>query len=370
MERYDVVVVGAGPGGSTAARFAAQGGARTLLLDQRVELGQPVQCGEFLPTPAELADLFPHPEIPQLIREAFVIPPETVLRATHEMVCVAPSGRRYRFPLEGFAVSRRAFDKRLALAAEGEGAELRFPCGVTGVKDGRVRLANGGEVEGQVVIGADGPLSTVARGAGFAPTREMYRMITGTSLGEFPDAIELYFGHHTPGGYGWMIPKATDANVGLGVTRLPPGEDLGSLLDRFLTAWGLPRATDRTRWWVPIGPPPESARAGRALFVGDAANLVMATNGGGIPTAILSGRDAGVAAAGHCRTGAPLAEYDRLWRSHLYEPLLRAWRIKRLGDRIVERDRWLSIGMAYIGTKGLDSMMRLRWPARLVWRDS
>ncbi|MGI0150937.1 MAG: geranylgeranyl reductase family protein, partial [Thermoplasmata archaeon] len=360
MERFDVVVVGAGPGGSTAARFASEGGARTLLLDQRPEIGAPVQCGEFLPEPEELADLFP---CRAEIAEAFHIPPEAVLRSTREMLCVAPSGHRFRFPLRGITVSRRAFDQRLAEAAVRAGAELRNPCGVTGVHDGRVRLAGGDEVEARVIVAADGPLSTVGRAFGFRPERQLYRMITANCPGEFADVIALFFGRLAPGGYAWVIPKAGEANVGLGVTHLPPNFSLARLLDRFLRAEGLAQATDRTRWWVPIGPPPESAVRGTALFVGDAANLVMATNGGGIPTAILSGRDAGVAAARHVRVGVDLTEYDRLWRAHLYEPLRRAWSVKRFGDRVLDRDWLTTLGMYYIGARGLDEMMRLRWPA-------
>jgi digeranylgeranylglycerophospholipid reductase len=361
VERYDVVVVGAGPGGSSAARFAARGGARTLLVDQRPELGQPVQCGEFLPTPAELGDLFACPDV---IQEAFWIPPETVLNRTHEMVVVAPSGHRFRFPLDGLSVSRRAFDQRLALAAEGEGAELRYPCGVTGVHGNVVTLARGDEVEARVVIGADGPLSTVARSCGFKPERVMFKMTTATLDAPPPEAIELYFGSVAPGGYAWVIPKSDASNVGLGVTSLPRGTSLGSLLDRFLSEHGHGPAHDRTQWWVPLGPPPASAVVGSSLFVGDAANLVMATNGGGIPTAMISGCDAGVAAAAHVRTGAPLTEYDRLWRAHMAGPLARAWAIKRRGDRVVRRDWLLTLGMHYIGSHGLDEMMRLRWPGR------
>jgi digeranylgeranylglycerophospholipid reductase len=367
LERFDVVVVGAGPGGSLAARFAAEGGARTLLVDQRPELGQPVQCGEFLPTAEELADLFP---CPREILESFQIPPGAVLRRTREMVCVAPSGHQFRFPLHGYSVSRRAFDKALALGAEGSGAELRFPCGVTEVRAEGVRLAGGGRVDAKVIIGADGPLSTVARAVGFQTERVLFRMITGSVPGDFGDAIELHFGQVAPGGYAWVIPKAGDANVGLGVTTTPPGTDLSTLLNRFTDARGLPRATDRVRWWVPLGPPPASAVRAPALLVGDAANLVMATNGGGIPTAMLSGRDAGVSAALHVREGRSLTEYDRLWKSHLFAPLQRAWAIKRFGDRVVGRDWLLTLGMHYIGSQGLDAMMRLRWPARLPWRNS
>ena len=364
MDSYDVIVVGAGPAGSVAAKFAARAGARTLLVDRRPELGFPVQCGEFLPSPRELKDLF---DCPGVIDETFEIPQETVLRATERMTCVAPSGRRYTFPLDGVSVSRRAFDKRLAIDAEGAGAELRYPLGVTRVRDDEVAFADGTTARARVVIGADGPLSTVARSVGFAVPREMFRMITATCAGDFPAEIDLYFGRVAPGGYAWMIPKERDANVGLGVTHLPPGTNLSRLLDDFVGQEGFAEATERTRWWVPIGPPPPSAVRGRALFAGDAANLVMATNGGGIPTAMISGRDAGVAAARHVREGAPLTEYDALWKAHLFAPLSRGHRIKRLGDRVVENDLLLGLGMRYIGATGLDAMMRLRWPRRLRW---
>ncbi|MCI4351166.1 MAG: geranylgeranyl reductase family protein [Thermoplasmata archaeon] len=362
MEEFDVVVVGAGPAGATAARFAAEGGATTLLVDRRPELGHPVQCGEFVPAAHELTDLF---DCPEAIHASFDVPPETVLRTTRTMACVAPTGRRYDFPLDGFTVSRRAFDKVLALRAEGAGAELRHPLGVTGVQGDVVDFARAPPVRAKVIIGADGPLSTVGRSAQFSVPRRMYRMITATAEGRFPDEIALYFGRLAPGGYAWTIPRADDANVGLGVAHLPRGSTLGGLLDEFASEQRLGPATERTQWWVPLGPPPESAVRGRVLMAGDAANLVMATNGGGIPTAILSGFHAGAVAADHVRTGSSLAEYDRRWKQHLFTPLDRAHRIKWLGDRVVEHDLLLALGMRYIGAEGLDAMMRLKWPARL-----
>jgi digeranylgeranylglycerophospholipid reductase len=366
MESVDVAVVGAGPAGALAARAAAEAGASTLLLDRRPELGHPVQCGEFLPEAAELADLFGCPE---LIARAYEVPAATVLRATRWMTCVSPYGHRFRFPLSGFTVSRRAFDKALAYQAEGAGAELRHPVGVTGLSDDVVHLTGGDDVRAKVVVAADGPLSTIGRSVGFAPKRTLFRMITATTDGPLRDAIDLHFGHAAPGGYAWVFPRAHDANVGLGVTDLPPGRSLDHLLDEFLEAEGIGPARERTHWWVPVGPPPESLVRGRALFAGDAANLVMATNGGGIPTAMLSGWLAGTAAARHARDGRPLADYDLAWRSALYAPLERAARIQRLGDRVVRHDLVLALGMRYIGASGLDAMMRLRWPARLARRS-
>jgi digeranylgeranylglycerophospholipid reductase len=190
-------------------------------------------------------------------------------------------------------------------------------------------------------------------------------MITASVDGAFADEIALYFGRVAPGGYAWLFPRIDDANVGLGVSRLPTGVTLDGLLERFAARYGLGPAHDRTRWWVPIGAPPASAVRGNALFVGDAANLVMATNGGGIPTAMISGRDAGVVAARHVREGLALTEYDALWRAHLATPLARGYRIKRLGDMVVYHNALLALGMRYIGASGLDAIMRLRWPRAL-----
>jgi len=362
VERYDVVVVGAGPAGSLAARAAAEAGATTLLLDHRAELGHPVQCGEFLPSPGELADLF---DCPELIATAYDIPAETVLRTTRSMACVSPYGHRFRFPLSGCTVSRRAFDKALALRAEGAGAVLEHPVGVVGVKDDIVTCVGGRTVRAEVVIGADGPVSTVGRSVGFAPPRTMFRMITATVDGPLGDEIDLYFGRWAPHGYAWCFPRANDANVGLGVAHLAKGASLGGLLDRFLAHHAMGPARDRTRWWVPIGAPPERLVFGRALLAGDAANLVMATNGGGIPTAMLSGWLAGGVAGRHVVDGAPLAEYDDAWRRALYAPLARGASIQAFGDRVAAVDPLLALGMRYIGSSGLDAMMRLRWPPRL-----
>ena len=362
VDRYDVVVVGAGPAGSLAARAAAEGGARTVLLDHRREIGHPVQCGEFVPSPRELGNLF---DCPELIRAAYDLPETTVLRATRWMTCVSPYGHRYRFPLEGATVSRRAFDKALAARAEGAGAELRFPVGVTRVADDAVDLTDGERLQAAVIIGADGPTSTVGHSVGFHPARTMFRMITATVDGPLDDGIDVFFGHVAPRGYAWRFPRALDANVGLGVVRVPPGTSLGHLLDRFAAHEHLGPVRDRTCWWVPIGPPPESLVVGRALFAGDAANLVMATNGGGIPTAMLSGWLAGAAAARHVRSGVPLADYDVAWRRALYAPLARAAEVQRSADLATRWDPLLAMGMRYIGTAGLDAMMRLRWPPRL-----
>src|SRR5947208_7528543 len=89
---YDVIVVGSGPAGATAARYAARRGLRVLLVDKRKEIGVPVQCGEYVahneevraifPTVTELEDLM---EVPYRVREIDT----PVIRIW------SPNGRRY-----------------------------------------------------------------------------------------------------------------------------------------------------------------------------------------------------------------------------------------------------------------------------------
>jgi digeranylgeranylglycerophospholipid reductase len=365
MERFDVVVVGAGPAGSSAALFAARAGARVLLADLRVEIGYPVQCGEFLPSLEEMTTIFTSHEG---FADVFKIPEETVLQRTNIMDCISPSGIHYPFHMEGCSVARRSFDKVLAYRAERAGAELRHPATVVGVEGKTVRFARGDPVEAKVIVAADGPLSVVARSLGVKMEREMYKMITTTGRGTFDSSVEVYFGSHAPGGYAWVIPKGDSANVGLGVPVLPKGETLSTLLAKFAVTRKLTLEKPYTRWWVPIGEPPETAVKGNVLFAGDAANMVMATNGGGIPTAMVTGMYAGRAAAKHILEDTPLEDYDKMWKKSLLKPLHSGYYLKNFGGMMVGSDLLLSFGMRYLGRKGMADFIRMRVPRRIGGR--
>jgi geranylgeranyl reductase family protein len=367
MERFEVVVVGAGPAGSSAALFAARAGVRTLLVDKRDEIGFPVQCGEFLPSPEELVSIFPSHDG---FEEVFQIPEETVLQRTNVMDCISPSGVHYPFHMEGVSVSRRSFDKALAYRAEKAGAELRHPATVVGIEGNRVLFARGEPVKANVIVAADGPLSVVARSLGVRMEREMYKMITTSGKGSFDPTVEVYFGSLAPGGYAWVIPKGDSANVGLGVSVLPKGQTLSTLLAKFASKRKLTLEKPYTRWWVPIGEPPETAVSGNVLFAGDAANMVMATNGGGIPTAMITGMYAGKVAAKHILEKAPLEDYDEMWKKSLMEPLHTGYFLKNFGGMMVGSDLLLSFGMRYLGRKGMDDFIRMRVPKRLGGRRS
>src|SRR2546428_746189 len=159
---YDVIVVGSGPAGATAARYAARRGLRVLLVDKRKEVGVPVQCGEYVahneevraifPTVTELEDLM---EVPYRVREIDT----PVIRIW------SPNGRRYDIPFQGFTVRRDKMDQGIAAQAVQEGAELMTETTVVRVRGDEVET-NRGTFQGKVIVGSDGPRSTVAKSVG------------------------------------------------------------------------------------------------------------------------------------------------------------------------------------------------------------
>jgi len=214
-DKYDVVVVGAGPAGSTAAYSAAKNGARVLMVDRRRELGVPVQCGEAI---AE-----------DILNELGIKPDRRwAVNRTNAVKIVSPSGIEIRISEKkvtgkvGYVLNRKVFDKFLAVRAVKAGAEAMIGSYVNGLvfKNGRIGGIRGVGLDGKfevaadVVIAADGVGSRVARWAGLntalrfddIETCAQFQMV-GVDF-ESLSMLEFYLGSRiSPGGYAWVFPK-------------------------------------------------------------------------------------------------------------------------------------------------------------------
>jgi digeranylgeranylglycerophospholipid reductase len=272
---------------------------------------------------------------------------------TSELAVISPAGKRYELDFEGMSLWRAKYDQHLARLAVKSGAELR-----TGV---RVRSVSSKGVEtdmefirAKVIIGADGPLSIVRRSMGMPAPGELYRCFQYTVPGDFGHAVEMYFGRMAPRGYAWVIPKRDGANIGLG---LPPGHSkrtLRSRLDEFVSQLGI-RDTPKleTSGLVPgSGPVAETVR-GNILLCGDAAGHVMATNGGGIPLAVVCGRAAGEGAAAFIKGSRPLKEYEKRWKAEVGEVLTNSLHVKKLSEWWMWSDILIELAMMLIGKRGI-----------------
>jgi digeranylgeranylglycerophospholipid reductase len=352
QHRFDVIVVGAGPAGSTAAMYAARQGADVLLIDKKEEIGVPVCCGEFLPSAGLIAEAFPR--APGL-DELWDIDPCLIQRKTTSMVVVSPKGREYEFAMDGWTIHRDAFDRHLAQAAVGEGAVLSTATKFLRL-DGCSVVTSRESFEAKVVIAADGPLSPVCRSAGLERNGSLSPAATCQVQGEYDDAVRLFFGKTVaPGGYAWIIPKRGCANVGLGVQH--SRQPLRKLLASFLARMGFD-AADVQGCYVPVSGPIRETVRGNVLAVGDAAGHVMATNGGGIPIALICGRIAGLAAAGHILQGMPLTAYEEEWRSAVGRELAMAVKTKQTADAFMKSDFLLEQMMSMLNVAGLERVIK------------
>ncbi|MEC9354472.1 MAG: NAD(P)-binding protein, partial [Candidatus Thermoplasmatota archaeon] len=145
---WDAVIIGGGPAGATVARYAAEGGARVLVVDRRSVIGEPLQCGELVPTNVEMARLCPNvPDLNDLLRT----PQTAISRFTDKLCIVPPSSRVLEFKFGGQILDRVAHDQALEQAAREAGAEFRLGTAVASVDDHTIHLTDGTTVRGQVI---------------------------------------------------------------------------------------------------------------------------------------------------------------------------------------------------------------------------
>ena len=203
-EHVDLVVVGLGPAGASAAAEAARRGCKVVAIDRKREPGRPVQCAEFVPAMigAETGDLAASVRQPIDAMVTFVEDD-------------APDVKEH-FP--GYMLDRAAFDAALVAAAEQAGARCAFGAGVRSVRpDGRVELADGRVIIAKVVVGADGPRSIVGRAIGQINRQLVETRQITVPLRQPHQATDIFLSADIPGGYGWLFPKGDVANLGAGV---------------------------------------------------------------------------------------------------------------------------------------------------------
>lgn len=338
--RYDVVVVGAGPGGSIAAREAARLGLSVLLLEKRQEIGSPVRCAEGVAHELLVPFIEPDPRwISTVVSKAQI----TVIEDGTTVTRQAEGGK-------GYILERRIFDRVLAEEAAKAGAQVMVKTAATGLllKDGVVRgvVARGPagvmEIECAMVIGADGVESQVGSWAGLdttLPLRDTMAcaqyLLAGIEVD--PACCYYYLGQEvTAGGYAWVFPKGEGrANVGLGVQADLAADSALNYLDRFIErqphlAQGSP--VTLVVGGVPVSRPLPRLVANGLMLVGDAARQVDPLTGGGIANAMIAGRLAAEVAAKAIASGDTSAEalalYEERWMVGRGRKMARNYRLK------------------------------------------
>jgi digeranylgeranylglycerophospholipid reductase len=319
-----VVVVGAGPAGSTAARFAAEAGADVLLIDRRPVVGTPVQCAGYLPCEEELADMLPDvPDQDQL----FEVDDDFEMARTYETVIVSPQGRRTYLKFEGRTIDRSRWDPHLVDQAVKAGVEFRPSTQAMTMESGVLFTDRGSFIPG-VVIAADGPNSRMRSAVGLPDPKLIAPALNSPCEHLHGGKVEMHFNKEAAGTYAWVIPAGKGiSHVGLGADPRRKNVDLKGNLRAFAEKVDA-KLGPVTGGFVPSAGPIRTTVKGNTMLVGDAAGHVMASNGGGVPIALVAGRAAGQVAAGIIKGDGDLVDYERRWRKEMGDVLATAARFR------------------------------------------
>ena len=286
----DVLIVGLGPAGASAAQACAKAGFRVIAVDRKYQAGVPVQCAEFVP--AMLSATV----------NAVNYAKCQHIKSMHTFIENAPLERKENFP--GVMVDRAKFDQQLVAGASRAGAECRFRTTVSKLDlDGTVHLSTGEQIKPIVLIGADGPRSRIGDAIDSKNSEVVVsRQLTVALIGAH-SATDIFLSTDYRGGYGWLFPRGDIANLGIGVTSNSL-EMLKPLLnDLHKSIIAVKRVGQDvlsiTGGIIPVGgmiKPHGQLGAVLVLLCGDAAGLTNPITGAGISSAILSGILAGDAA--------------------------------------------------------------------------
>ena len=328
-QRYDLLVIGGGPGGAIAARTAAEKGLSVCLIEKRPAIGVPVRCAEGIGKDALKEFIEPDDRwISAEIRGAQIVAPDGTTMTLSEQM----AGSKV-----GYILDRKVFDRELVWQAAGAGADVFVKTRAVApiLDNGRVRGASvafcGEErkVAADVVIAADGIESKFARWCGLDTTVPMRELMSCaqyvlTDIDIDPHMTVFYCGNRiAPEGYTWVFPKGErTANVGIGISgrKSRDGHRARQLLDRFI-ADICPRGKmiECIVGGVSVCRPLPCTVADGLMVVGDAARLSDPMTGGGIANAMITGRLAAEVATGcigrNDVSRNALMEYDLGWRS-------------------------------------------------------
>lgn len=352
-DQYDVVVVGGGPGGSSAARTLAENGLNVLLLEKRPSIGSEKRCAEGLSIGS----------IKMIEEKVGKIPKRCIAQLVDGAIIYAPNGKEVLIDFgkdAGAIMERKIFDKWLAAQASRAGAYVQAKTEVTDViKEDDFVKGVVAKFEGEtyrigakVVVAADGVESTIARKAGLNTTNKLINIDSGyqyemSNLNlRDPNKIEIFMGNEiAPRGYVWIFPKGKDiANVGIGVamTDKPARYYLDKFIENNPKIFSKASILEVNGGGIPVGGFLKNMVLNGLVIVGDAAHQVNPIHGGGMKEATIAGMIAGEVIAKAIEKGdvsqKSLSEYNERWWKQRGKKLQKVQGLREVVEKLSDDD--------------------------------
>jgi menaquinone-9 beta-reductase len=330
----DVLIVGAGPGGSTAATALSALGHSVAIIDKAI-FPRHKTCASWINALAFSRFPYLRPELPNLVDCPF-----HGIRFYDESI--SRHGEYNERKPSGYLTLRSKFDHGLARVAAGAGAQFHEGVRAVRIEEDKTgitaELSNGSTIRARFLVGADGSNSQIARWSGLRSSwrPDEYVLCANEDIPYSSSAIERFYGERFPlfvslrfnrlDGYGWVFPKRDYICVGIG-GRVPPDADIRAIMSAFVERARevklIPLDLQISKPHYALDPAGavhkmETLTKGRTILIGDAAGFVSGSTGEGIYPAMVSGAIAADVIHEALDKGSPdLSAFNERWREEL-----------------------------------------------------
>ncbi|MBU2638005.1 MAG: NAD(P)/FAD-dependent oxidoreductase [Nanoarchaeota archaeon] len=267
-----IAVIGGGPVGCYSAFKLASKGEKVNVYEEHSSIGKPVQCTGLLTS-----------EIYNILK----VDSHCVLNKLNRAKLISPEGKFIELKLgkPNIVVDRTLFDEQIAAMAASAGAKINLKSkfsGFSGLLEKKAKI-NGKAVEAEHIVGADGPMSLVAKESGLYGKRQL---VVGAQarvkMKCDSDCFNTYFGI---GIFSWLVPEGDGvARIGV-VDNKNPNALLKKLISKVAKGG---KVLDKQGGLIPIYNPSQKLKKGNVAVVGDAATQVKAVSFGGIIPGLLA----------------------------------------------------------------------------------
>ncbi|MFO7677852.1 MAG: NAD(P)/FAD-dependent oxidoreductase [Thermoplasmatota archaeon] len=357
---YDVIIVGCGPAGSITGRYIypKKNGLRVLILEQKKQIGVPIQCGEGILGFIEGNEIAPSTYDKKGL---FECPDHVKAHRIDHLHFISSKKKAIKIPVYGHTLHRDLFDQYLAQRAINEGAEIRKGIRFLSMKDRNTIITSRGEFSANIIVGADGPSSSVACSCGLQPPKVFATCVLAHVKGNFNDhTMKIFYSKIFRMGYAWIFSKGDHGNIGFGTEFYDEIKKNNTTMRNILYDF-IKKELDLEKddvffnggGIVPTGGLIPRLIKDNVVLVGDAAGMVHPPTGAGIDSAMVGARECGIAIQRYFSYNEKLINYEKKIKAMFGPGYQKGLRVKKIFQLLTTTDITLDMAFRFVNTIGI-----------------